>query len=119
MERPGFKLDTGPPRGSIRELLDLKMKTSRYWLISYDIADPKRLRRVARAVAAVGERLHYSLFLCRFDEDGRLALQRRIARLIDAQVDSVHYLPWCDADRRATLHLGASREPGGADAWIV
>lgn len=95
------------------------MKTSRYWLISYDIADPKRLRRVARAVAALGERLHYSLFLCRIDEGELLALQRRIARLIDSRADSVHYLPWCDADRSATVHLGRSREPVLADAWVV
>lgn len=92
--------------------------TSR-WLISYDIADPRRLRRVERTVAAVGERLHYSLFLCELDEDLLTSLQHRIARLIDTGADSVHYLPWCEADRLATLHLGSSREPQIADAWIV
>jgi len=89
------------------------------WLISYDIADPRRLRRVERTVAAVGERLHYSLFLCELDDDRLAGLQHRIARLIDTGADSVHYLPWCEADRLATLHLGSSREPRIADAWVV
>lgn len=89
------------------------------WLISYDISDPRRLRRVERAVSSVGERLHYSLFLCELNEDQLTGLQRRIARLIDVGVDSVHYLPWCEADRLSTLHLGTSQEPQIADAWIV
>lgn len=98
---------------------NLNRTPSHCWLVSYDIADQKRLRKVARAVAAVGERLHYSLFLCRIDEGELLALQRRIARLINIRADSVHYLPWCDADHSATLHLGTSREPVVADAWII
>lgn len=88
-------------------------------LIAYDIADPRRLRRVERAVAAVGERVHYSLFLCNLDSDELHALQRKLARLIDPLADVVQYLPWCDKDRLATRHLGASVEPEAADAWIV
>lgn len=88
-------------------------------LISYDIADPKRLRRVERAVAALGVRVHYSLFLCELD-DGELAeLQRRVSRLIDARADSVQYTPWCRLDRTASRHFGTSTDPVSANAWIV
>lgn len=33
-------------------------------LIAYDIADPKRLRRVIKIMESYGERLQYSVFLC-------------------------------------------------------
>lgn len=55
------------------------------WLVAYDIADPKRLRRVERAVSALGVRVHNSLFLCELDMEELLGLRRRIARLIDVQ----------------------------------
>lgn len=89
------------------------------WLIAYDIADPKRLRRVERAVSATGERLHFSLFLCELTEAELHRLQRRLARLIDPVADTVHYLPWCPADRAATRHLAASADPAIASAWVI
>lgn len=89
------------------------------WLIAYDISDPRRLRRVERAVAAVGVRVHYSLFLCELDEDALAGLQRRLARLIDTESDSLQYLPWCDKDRAVSRHLGTSACPTAAGAWIV
>ncbi len=89
------------------------------WLISYDIADPRRLRRVERAVASVGVRVHYSLFLCELDDEALCALQRRMVRLIDARVDTVQYAPWCRQDRAASRHIGTSSDPVSADAWIV
>jgi len=92
--------------------------SSVFW-VCYDIADPKRLRRVARAVAAFGEPLHESAVVCELDAAGLALLQRRIARLIDAERDQVRYVPWCRADRRATLHWGASADPVLASAWIV
>lgn len=36
----------------------------RRYLIAYDIADPKRLRRVIKIMESYGERLQYSVFLC-------------------------------------------------------
>lgn len=92
--------------------------TCRY-LISYDIADPRRLRRVEHAISAVGQRVHYSLFLCLLDSGQLTALQRRLARIIKVSEDSVQYQPWCDADRRMTLHEGASSEPLLASSWVV
>lgn len=89
------------------------------WLIAYDIADPKRLRRVERAVSAVGVRVHYSLFLCELEDEELHSLQRRIARFIDPRMDAVQYTPWCGRDRAASRHLGASADPVAADAWIV
>jgi CRISPR-associated protein Cas2 len=92
--------------------------TQVYW-ICYDIADNKRLARVARAVAAVGDALHESALVCELDNEGIKALQKRIAKLIDPTVDQVRYIPLCAADRAATQHYGVSTYPALAAAWIV
>jgi CRISPR-associated protein Cas2 len=42
------------------------------YLVSYDISDPKRLRKVARSLEGFGVRLQYSVFECPLD-DLRLA----------------------------------------------
>ena len=39
----------------------------RRYLVSYDIADPKRLRHVARVAEEYGYRLQYSVFECELD----------------------------------------------------
>jgi CRISPR-associated protein Cas2 len=89
------------------------------WHIAYDIADPKRLRRVERALSAVGERLHYSLFVCELTPAELGALQARLARLMEPAADIVRYTPLCAGDERRTRHLGRSAAPPRADGWIV
>ena len=93
--------------------------TPRPWHIAYDIADPKRLRRVERTLAVVGDRVHYSLFCCELTDAELAAVQGRLARLIDTAADNVRYTPLCAGDRAATRHLGRSAEPERAAAWIV
>ena len=40
----------------------------RRYLVCYDIANPKRLRRVARLLEGYGSRLQYSVFECPLDD---------------------------------------------------
>ena len=40
----------------------------RRYLVSYDIANPKRLRRVAKLLESFGTRLQYSVFECPLDD---------------------------------------------------
>lgn len=89
------------------------------WHVAYDIADPRRLRRVERAVSAVGERLHYSLFACELTAEELAALQRRLARIIHPRLDAVRYLPLCPRDAAFVQHLGTAPQPGTAGAWVV
>lgn len=39
-----------------------------WYLISYDVREPKRLRAVAKHLEGYGERLQYSVFRCRLGE---------------------------------------------------
>lgn len=100
--------------------LILMMGVHTIWLVSYDIADPKRLRRVEKAIAAVGVRLHYSVFQCELQVDELHALQERIASIIDAQKDGIQYIPWCVADRKTTRYIGEPLNPTEIpNSWVV
>lgn len=88
-------------------------------LIAYDIADPRRLRRVERLLAAAGQRVHNSLFVVDVDTAQLQALHQRLARLIDPAADTVCTSPWCQADQRAARHFGTSTAPELPAAWIV
>jgi CRISPR-associated protein Cas2 len=56
-------------------------------LIAYDIADPRRLRRVAIACEDFGIRVQKSLFECWLEEDRFNSLWDRLVSLIDPETD--------------------------------
>lgn len=91
----------------------------RLWQVAYDIADPRRLRRVEKLLAAAGERQHLSLFVCDLSPERLAALQARIVRVIDTGRDTVRYMPLCGQDRARTRHLAASQDVARADCWVV
>ncbi|MBR4611168.1 MAG: CRISPR-associated endonuclease Cas2 [Kiritimatiellae bacterium] len=49
------------------------------YLISYDIADPRRLQRVAKLLKRYGVRLQKSVFACDLDERRYNELRRKLA----------------------------------------
>ena len=46
------------------------------YLVSYDISDPKRLRRVHKAIKAFGWPMQYSIFICDLDAVEMLVLKQ-------------------------------------------
>jgi CRISPR-associated protein Cas2 len=68
------------------------MKT--WYLISYDIRDEKRLRRVAKKLEAYGVRIQYSIFRCRLDRESLEKLRWELSQIMD-DVDSLLVLPIC------------------------
>lgn len=61
----------------------------RRYLIAYDIADPRRLRRVITLMEGVGERLQYSVFLCDLSSMERIVWERDIRAEVKLSEDSV------------------------------
>ena len=43
------------------------MSDAKWWLVSYDVRDSNRLRKVAKKLEGYGERLQYSVFRCRLE----------------------------------------------------
>jgi len=57
------------------------------YLVAYDIANPKRWRRVFKAMNGYGEWLQLSLFQCRLTATRRRRLEGELVKLLDPSAD--------------------------------
>jgi CRISPR-associated protein Cas2 len=69
------------------------MSGARTWVIGYDIASPRRLRRVARFLEKCAVRVQYSLFIGRFTPLAFETTWRGLAGLINPRADDVRAWP--------------------------
>jgi CRISPR-associated protein Cas2 len=63
--------------------------TRRRYLMAYDIADPKRLRRVCSLMEDHGDRLQYSVFLCDLSIAELAELEAAVTAVMHLVHDSV------------------------------
>lgn len=93
----------------------------RLWLVSYDVACPRRRYRLDRLLGALGTRVLASLWECRLRADQIPALEQRLRRTLDASEDRLALLPLCADCQRRTLRLGDPAQPalGGCTCWVV
>ncbi len=64
------------------------MAEQRLWfLVSYDVRDAKRLRKVAKHLEGYGVRLQYSGFRCRLSERQVERLRWELAQILDNEDD--------------------------------
>jgi CRISPR-associated protein Cas2 len=63
---------------------------------SYDIRDPKRLAKVARAMKDHGERVLKSVFECNLENRKFEELKNRIDEIIEPIEDTVRYYILCE-----------------------
>ena len=90
------------------------MAEKSWHLITYDIRDPKRLRKVAKKLEGYGERLQYSVFRCRLD---RLALEKLCWELAEImkEDDDLLVMPICrGCAERVPLH-----STGDQSSWAT
>lgn len=62
-------------------------------IIAYDIADPKRLKKVADTCKDYGMRVQYSIFECHLEADKLDDLWKRLGDIIDPTEDSIVAYP--------------------------
>ncbi|MEQ8785543.1 MAG: CRISPR-associated endonuclease Cas2 [Pirellulaceae bacterium] len=70
------------------------MAAKQWHLITYDVRDPKRLRRVAKLLESYGTRVQYSVFRCRLDALALEKLTWELNQLMD-EVDDLLVIPLC------------------------
>lgn len=58
-------------------------------IVAYDIADTKRLARVARVCEDFGVRVQYSIFECRLEEKAFESFWSRLLKEIDTEEDRI------------------------------
>ena len=63
---------------------------------SYDIRDPKRLAKVARAIKDHGERVLKSVFECNLENRRFEEMKNRIDEIIEPIEDTVRYYILCE-----------------------
>ncbi|HIJ64560.1 MAG TPA: CRISPR-associated endonuclease Cas2 [Candidatus Hydrogenedentes bacterium] len=61
----------------------------RIYLVTYDIADDKRLRRVFKKMNGYGEHLQYSVFQCELSDKERVQMVAELNPLINHREDQM------------------------------
>jgi len=67
-----------------------------WFTVIYDIRDPKRLVRVAKAMEGYGERVQKSVFECELDRPGFARMKQGLEAIMDLDADSIKYFRICD-----------------------
>ena len=65
-------------------------------IVAYDIADPKRLNRVAKVIKDYGLRVQKSIFEVRVNDALFSEMRARVEAIIEPDVDGVKYFPLCE-----------------------
>lgn len=81
------------------------MSENKFWyIICYDITEPKRWRRVYKLVNGYGRRLQFSIFRCRLTARQVERLRWELERIMTAE-DKLLILSLCDGcERRVASH---------------
>lgn len=93
----------------------------RLYIVTYDIADPKRWRRVFRLMEGYGQWLQLSVFQCRLSGSRRVELAMRLEELIAREEDHVLILDVGPAEEvhLAVESLGRSFTPIERRAIVI
>lgn len=80
------------------------------YIVSYDIANERRRRRLVKFLEDYMCRIQYSVFTGDFDESILENLKRLISYVIEPDEDSVLIVPLCVSDWQKRLSFGVGRE---------
>ena len=87
------------------------MSDSKWWLVSYDVHDPGRLRKCAKHMEGYGERVQYSVFRCWMTKREMERLRWELTEKLDPE-DEVMLIPLCGGCVAGIVGIhGAERPP--------
>ena len=75
------------------------MTDERCYIVTYDISDPKRWRRVFKTMHGFGEWLQLSVFQCRLSHRRRAELEKALRELVKTGEDHVLVIDIGPADK--------------------
>lgn len=75
------------------------------YMVTYDIRDPKRLRRVYKIMRGYGRHLQLSVFQCELDPRERIELHAKLGREIQHDKDQVLFVDIGPADGRGRTSI--------------
>jgi CRISPR-associated protein Cas2 len=77
----------------------------RRYLVAYDVAHPKRLRKVFRALHGFGDPVQYSVFLCVLSAVERQMLRERLTALLNLREDRALLIDLGEVESRTAATL--------------
>ncbi len=92
------------------------------YVVTYDIRDDNRLRRVFKLMRGYGDHLQYSVFRCELNDRERIELMEKLTKAIQHDEDQVLLFPLGPAggQREVSVHaLGLVYRPSLHEALIV
>lgn len=92
------------------------------FLVSYDVRDSKRLRRLFKALRGFGDPLQYSVFRCDLSPKEKILLIAAIKEIINHRDDRVMLVdlgPAASRGSECVVFLGESAPPPIDEAVIV
>ena len=66
------------------------------YLITYDIENDKRRKKISDELEAFGYRVNYSVFECELNQTKLRKLREKIEELVDIKYDSVRFYHICE-----------------------
>jgi len=87
-------------------------ESKNFYMICYDIRDPKRWRKAFKLLKGYGESLQYSIFRCRLSSRDREKLRWELEKILTPE-DSLLIAGLCD---RCVERVEACNRP---EAWTV
>jgi CRISPR-associated protein Cas2 len=68
---------------------------AKWYLVCYDVRNPKRLRRVAKRLEGYGTRVQYSIFRCWLSAEQMQRLRWELTEACVTPEDDVMFIPLC------------------------
>lgn len=81
------------------------------YIVSYDISDPKRLRRVFKTMRNWGDHLQYSVFECQLTRADLIRLRIQLAEIIHHNDDQILFVDLGPASGRGDRVITAMGKP--------
>lgn len=92
------------------------------YLVTYDICDDKRLRKVFQTMRGYGDHLQYSVFECQLTSADLVRLRTELAAIIDHRDDQVLFVNLGPAEGRGDrviTSLGKAYSPIDSSCIVV
>lgn len=70
------------------------MTNAKWWLVCYDVREPSRLRKTAKLLEGVGQRMQYSVFRCWLTTSQMHKLRWELTQILESE-DDLLLIPLC------------------------
>ena len=81
------------------------------YIVCYDVADPKRLRRVFKVCKDFGQHIQFSVFECDLTASERLQFEEKLGAEIKREEDQILFIRLGPAEQRGQREITAIGVP--------